>query len=223
MPRRSRRNTAKAEKEHEGRYVYIVGRPLSIATALRVSFFSEGRFPLCHWGTLVTPLDLNVIVKRLGGFNIQPTTTSLGTLFELVRDRNKNDWRMIPDFGEDDELRTDWSVMSVAYIGRTKLSDEVIASKGIRMKQLVRTDILASDFVDRFPNYHAYTSNCQNFTLHLLRDTCADVEDCPQTIRTAVKKIMRTFDRLDSGIGPLDGPSVTITWRSINSKPPCER
>jgi len=122
------------KEEPEGRYVYIVGRPLWIANTLRLSFLSEGSFPLCHWGTLVTPLDLNVMVKGLGGFNMDPPRTMpLGTLFELAREGDTNDWRMIQDFGDDDELHTDWAVMSVAYIGKTTFTDETIAAKGTWM------------------------------------------------------------------------------------------
>jgi len=151
---------------------------------------------LCHWGTLVTPLDLNVMVKGLGGFNAEPPRTMpLGTLFERVREGDTNDWRMIQDFGDEDELRTDWAVMSVPYVGKTKFTDEIIAAKGTWMMRSGCTNIVASDFVQRYPKFNGYRTNCQNFTLHLLRDTYADVEDCPKTIRMAVKNVARKFDR----------------------------
>jgi hypothetical protein len=59
-----------------------------------------------------------------------PRTVPLGTLFELVGQGGMNDWRMIQDFGEADELHTDWAVMSIAYIGKTEFNDEMIATKG---------------------------------------------------------------------------------------------
>jgi hypothetical protein len=177
----------------------------------------------------VTPLDLNVMVKGLGGFNMEPPRTMpLGTLFELVREEDTNEWRMIQDFGDDHELHTDWAVMSVVYVGKTKFTDETIAAKGTYLRDAVWcTDILASDFVQRYPKYNGYRTNCQNFTLYLLRDICTDVEDCPKTIRTAVKHIMRTLDHSswpgNENRMP-DGPSVTIMWRSrFNSKLPIKR
>jgi len=103
--------------------------------------------------------------------------------------------------------------MSVAYIGRTKLTDEDIAARGTPMMKFWYTDLLASDFIQKFPKYHGLKANCQNFALHLLQDIWVDVEDYPETISLTVKHTMSTFDRSSrrrNAYGTLDGPSVAI-------------
>ena|ERR1700693_3326879 len=123
---------ARQIKERKQRYVYVLGRPLTIADKFNLSFLSEGKLHLCHWAMLVTSLNLNQISEQLPRFDeVDRRRTKLGTLFELVRHIQDNEWQMIEDFGSLDELQTDWKVMSIAYVGKTRYSNEAIEAKGI--------------------------------------------------------------------------------------------
>jgi hypothetical protein len=135
--------------KRQPRYVYILGRPLWMANRLGISFISDGKFALCHWGLLVTPLDLNSMIDCLREFNNikRSKHQNLGTLFELVREGRVNRWRTIQNFGEGDELHTDWTTMTIAYVGTTMLNDDVFEATGdkVFLNLLICSKRLCSD------------------------------------------------------------------------------
>jgi hypothetical protein len=137
------------KRKRQPRYVYILGRPLWMATRLGVSFISDGKFALCHWGLLVTPLDLNSMIDCLREFNNikRSKHQNLGTLFELVREGRVNRWRTIQNFGEGDELHTDWTTMTIAYVGTTMSHDDVFEATGdkVFLNLLICSKRLCSD------------------------------------------------------------------------------
>lgn len=58
------------------RSVYILARPIKKAGQLR--FLSEGKFPLCHWGLLISPYNRRQLLHH-----IQKGTQSWGMIFEI--------------------------------------------------------------------------------------------------------------------------------------------
>lgn len=114
---------------HDGRSVWIFARPLTMGGALFSPFAgstSAGRYPLCHWGVLVT--------EALTDFeNLTPGTQSstdleLGTMWELqpVNGQNTVTCRSFNSF----LLYDEWRHYSAKRIGATRMTDEQINAEG---------------------------------------------------------------------------------------------
>src|ERR1700735_5432124 len=115
--------TRRSTKARRKRSVYIVARPTTIAGNL--SSLSQGKFPLCHWGLLVSAHTETELKTQCLMLNFADNDTSAlerwGTLFELIRTENGNK-PQIKEFGPGDLLR-EWGHACIAYVGKTKSSD----------------------------------------------------------------------------------------------------
>jgi hypothetical protein len=123
--------TRRSTKARRKRSVYIVARPTTIAGHL--SSLSQGKFPLCHWGLLITAHTETELKTRCLMLNFADIDTSAlerwGTLFELIRTENGNK-PQITEFGPGDLLR-EWGHACIAYVGKTKSSDYNLSMEGI--------------------------------------------------------------------------------------------
>src|SRR5271167_3003325 len=99
------------------RFAYVLARPLTIADRLHLSFVSEGKLPLCHWGMLVTNMNQGELAEKLRKvYNEQQWSLApLGTMFELVANNSDNSVSMNQLFGSW-ELHTDWQCLSFVYV-----------------------------------------------------------------------------------------------------------
>ena len=157
------------------RNVYVIARPLQSAGP--ASFLSEGKFPFCHWGLLVTKFKEVEMSRRIR--NVENTVRDpsrakpWGTLFELCRDaHDKNTYNVEYDF-EGEEWYLEWKHISVAFIGNTDVSDEKLAEEGeSHIDRIITNKLSATQIVRDHPDYHAYTNNCQNFVIYLLAVAC---------------------------------------------------
>jgi hypothetical protein len=125
------RNTS-STKNRRKRSVYIIARPTTIAGHL--SSLSQGKFPLCHWGLLVSTHSESDLQTRCTMLNLVDDTTALegwGTLFELIRTEAGNK-PQIKEFGPGDLLR-EWGHACIAYVGKTKSSDHSLSMEGISL------------------------------------------------------------------------------------------
>lgn len=122
----------------ESRSVYVLARPINAAGVF--SFLSHGKFPLCHWGILVSRFkSLPSEVQAAAGLETNPYSSSSsnlcdrlwGTLFELFRDpvTNENRAHMIEGFGHR-EITTEWHLVAMSRIGETQYLDPDIYCKG---------------------------------------------------------------------------------------------
>jgi hypothetical protein len=114
------------------RNVYILSRPLSAASHLNLSFLSDGKLPLCHWGVLVSDYDRIELQRHLQSLREDPNhrRSSLGTLIELRRtETNVNTINVIKEFGEI-EMSDEWHVMGVKYIGTTSYPIRGLRTRG---------------------------------------------------------------------------------------------
>src|SRR5271170_5121599 len=89
-PQRTRQKRPKnyIEKQIEELHVYVIARPLNVANQLNLSFLSDGKLPLCHWGILFSDYDPNEINCRLSSIMLDQSLSSmssLGTVIELHR------------------------------------------------------------------------------------------------------------------------------------------
>ena len=116
-----------------------MARPLESAGPF--SFLSEGKFPLCHWGILISnykKVDLEVLWINRKAMN-SPKTLQLswGTLFELFRipESNINKPHVIEEFGLRN-LVNEWSLASIVYVGETFFEDKALEQRGISDKLL---------------------------------------------------------------------------------------
>jgi hypothetical protein len=95
------------------RSVYILARPIKKAGQL--GFLSEGKFPLCHWGLLVSPYN-----QREMQDHIRQGTQSWGTIFEISLSLRGTHIPNIHTYS----ARTfsgDWQYACIAYVGETYL------------------------------------------------------------------------------------------------------
>jgi hypothetical protein len=120
-----RRPTSSTKKRRK-RSVYIIARPTTVAGAL--SSLSQGKFPLCHWGLLVTRHSESELKTQCLLLNIDDNLESWGTLFELIR-TEKGNKPQIKDFGPT-ELLSQWGYACIAYVGKTKSSDYALSAHG---------------------------------------------------------------------------------------------
>jgi hypothetical protein len=126
----SKKNRKRKNSRH--RNVYIIARPLQIAG--RASFLSDRKFPFCHWGLLVTktkPVEMSWRIRNIENtVRDRSSTKPWGTLFELCRDPyNKNTYNVGYGFLVE-EWYLEWKHISMAFIGNTKVSDEMLVDEG---------------------------------------------------------------------------------------------
>lgn len=112
--------------------VWLFARPLSWANIIpALQFVSDGKFPLCHWGVLVTERLLevdNVLVHRA----VAPGE-ELGIMYELHRDdSNLNTVHISRPFSSTN-LQGEWSSFTAKLIGTTGMSVRDIENHGQRV------------------------------------------------------------------------------------------
>ncbi len=131
--------------EPKVRHIYVLARPIQAAGIF--SILSQGKFPLCHWGVLLSELrnlergDYSPFPSFSGGY-LSTSTSSVdlasrvtplkwGSLFELQRDplTNQNKAHVVYDFGHTD-LHYDWKFLSLRKIGATAYHDDEIVARG---------------------------------------------------------------------------------------------
>src|SRR5947207_6055948 len=127
----SKSKNRKRKKLHL-RSVYVIARPLHIGGHL--SFLSDGKFPLCHWGLLVTKVKRTEMCNRMRSLeNVAHGVSDIkpwGTMFELQRDsHNKNTHNVIYNF-EGEEWYIEWKHILMAFIGTTNFSDNRLTKEG---------------------------------------------------------------------------------------------
>src|SRR5579859_652257 len=117
------------------RFVYVIARPTKVAGLL--GGLSEGKFPLCHWGVLVSHLNLDAlrIQNMMLQLGLDEVEREWGRLFELRRTEEGKNSVHISTFGVE-RLLTDWPHACIGYIGRTKVSDFGLSMKGIQSMEL---------------------------------------------------------------------------------------
>ena len=112
------------------RFVYVVARP--IKKARNASSLSEGKFPLCHWGLLVSPYNPRELQQCIQ-YRAEDCTrerAAWGKLFEIFDDRGIIRLRVVEHFGRRQTLMPDWGYVCIMHLGRTRLKDEDINQYG---------------------------------------------------------------------------------------------
>jgi len=131
MPSSSVAPSVRRKKRRKKRAVFIIGRPLKLARQFSVSFVSDGKFPICHWGLfLADDRSCDRAWKRYRKTRDPTDLPSRGTLFELLRlEGDKNSCQKIEDFGLED-WEEEWDYVSITYAGETSVSDQLLAAEG---------------------------------------------------------------------------------------------
>ena len=113
--------------------VWLFTRPLSYASLFPpLELTSNGSHSLRHWGVVVTELtlvDVQVILQRKRGAR-DDDETSLGTLYELLRDEKVNNVNIVRPF-KVAALKREWRAFSCQHIGLTNMTHEMIELEGI--------------------------------------------------------------------------------------------
>jgi hypothetical protein len=195
------------KKKRQLRSVFVLARPLTIADKLRISFVSDGILPLCHWAMLVSKTKEPDISDKIQTVKRNGKSGQLGTLFELVRHKNDNHAHMNQLFGPI-ELNTDWRLLSIAYVGVTDLSDEVLEDHGKTTGK--STNVVAHNITRLHPKYNGLKNNCQNFIHYLLAYACPG-QYFPRTIQNVVDKALTIFNLLNE-----DGQDGRETHRRVD-------
>jgi len=127
----SRAPNVRRKKRRKKRAVFIVGRPLKLARQFSVSFISDDKFPICHWGLFLTDdRTCDRAWKRYRNTRNPADLPSRGTLFELLRvEGDKNSCKKTGDFGLED-WEEEWDFVSITYAGQTSLSDQHLSEAG---------------------------------------------------------------------------------------------
>src|SRR5271170_2430807 len=115
------------------RAVWLFARPLSWADfIIALQWVSDGKWPCCHWGVLVTHLDITASDEFM---RRTPRTSctdelDLGTMYELHRnDINQNTVSVTRPFSTT-SLQTEWRLFSAKYIGTTEIMHEEVELEG---------------------------------------------------------------------------------------------
>jgi hypothetical protein len=115
------------------RSVWLFARPLSWADfIIALQWVSDGKYPLCHWGVLVTHLDItaNDEFMRRTPHTSGIDVLDLGTMYELQRnDINQNTVTVTSPFSTT-SLQAEWRLFSAKYIGTTEITLDQIELEG---------------------------------------------------------------------------------------------
>lgn len=117
--------------------VWLFARPLSWADfIIALQWVSDGKYPLCHWGVLITHLDITANDEFMRRTQHISSTEVLdfGIMYELRRnDINQNTLNVIHPFSTA-SLQTEWRLFSAKYIGTTEIMHEQIELEGTLTK-----------------------------------------------------------------------------------------
>jgi hypothetical protein len=169
------------------RFAYVIARPLK--SVGRLSFLSDGKFPLCHWALLVTnsrpELETDRADSPIEAQSIMHCHLQ-GTLFELHRSPDGLNPNIIEDFKLEKWCNA-WGFAISKYAGETRVSDQNLSNTGEVTSERCSLCI-ASEILRSHPDYNGYKNNCQNFVVYLLQFACPEYT-APQTIRDFVKNL----------------------------------
>jgi hypothetical protein len=217
--------------ESKVRHIYLLARPIQAAGVF--SILSHGKFPLCHWGVLLSELrDLEKdyyreysgsylsISNRSVDWASRVTPLKWGSLFELCRDplTNQNKAHVVYNFGHT-HLQDDWKSFCLRKIGVTTYHDGEIFAEGSSPPYLsgVHTnDPLAASITSTYPHYDGYSNNCQNFVLYLLDYLCPGAS-LPDSIQGLVNGLFSSFYLDPPSSFHLDPPSAP--WPDVSRLP----
>ena len=192
-------------KKTEDNSVWLLARPLSHALRIPVlAASSAGKFPLSHWGILVTDLSLEDISMTLRdiGFSMATEHQPLGNLFELNQCPNgTNTLNTTSPFRQKD-LRAHWPMASFKYVGKTLDSKTQIEQKCWLPLMKWEADSLGVDILSAHPNYKLFTNNCQNFAKYLIEEIC----NVPLTVETIEQVLNNLYDPKNREQPPLYFP-----------------
>ena len=114
-----------------GRSVWIFARPLRFATIFGSQFVSHGQFPFCHWGVLITELDVESAKELLVEDELSTEDSLLGEMWELFRrEDDTNEIDVTRPFNVS-HVKEGWNLFAAEPLGTTTLSEEQIAKEGI--------------------------------------------------------------------------------------------
>jgi hypothetical protein len=114
-----------------GRSVWIFARPLQFATIFGSQFVSHGKFPFCHWGMLITELDVDTVKELLTEHDMTTEDSSLGEMWELFRRENDSNEIDVTRPFKLSDVGEDWNLFSAEPLGMTTLNNEQIEDEGI--------------------------------------------------------------------------------------------
>ena len=116
-------------RERSARSVYIVARPINKAGPL--SPLSEGKFSLCHWALLISPINENELrshIERQASSCCESRQSSWGTLFEIFNVDGTVQVNVVEHFGR--HISPDWGYAYIMHLGETYLQDAKIVRHG---------------------------------------------------------------------------------------------
>ena len=144
----SRLKRAPSLEKRRIRSVYIVAKPLRSAGQL--ASLSEGKFPLCHWGLLVSPYNARELHRYIQYRSKNGCGCGdWGTLFEIVRIEGRHEVNKVEHFGSN--LLPEWSCFCIAYVGVTQLPDRRIFDHGIPLIITTNRSIRYRGHLSRLP------------------------------------------------------------------------
>ena len=120
--------------------VWIFAKPLSGASVIPTfitALISRGKFPLCHWGVLITHLtsvDVERLEFRTG--ELGQGDDSFGVLWELNRAPDDKNTVNVQPFTLL-TLKNQWIKFSAKYIGTTTMNHDEIQREGINSSSFV--------------------------------------------------------------------------------------
>lgn len=177
------------------RSVWLFARPLSLANLFSpLGLTSAGKYHLCHWGVLVTPLsarELRSILIKLNKLaeECPQFDGSMGTMWELNRvEGTVNTVNKTTSFSPS-LVRKEWKLLSACSAGETTMTDEEIQVQGATNKDC--PDSPALRIIKSRPDYKLYENNCQNFAKYLV-ETISPGSFCPDTIQSYMEQWLAT-------------------------------
>src|SRR5438045_8473980 len=111
--------------------VWLLARPLSHTSLIPpLASLSDGKYPLCHWGALITELSVNDIEEHFENRYGSPER-NMGTLYALHRAENQYSANILPPFLPSN-LQAEWRRISTTWLTVTTKSSEASSTSGTR-------------------------------------------------------------------------------------------
>lgn len=194
------------DNSQTSRGVWVLARPLSWSLRLLPlpSQTSDGVFPLCHWGILVTHLPEQMVKDIVADSRAKRGygAVNLGQLLELNRIEHRSTLNLTEEFSSA-SFGHAWSVVSAQYVGETRMQKAEIWAEDT---PLLRSSLIPPARIIRDnPQYDLFTANCQNFAQYLVHSICLPpCTLCPRTIRDTLTRPFPPPPRNAAG-GPIPG------------------
>src|SRR5438105_1676198 len=159
------------QRSRNAQSVWILARPLSACSVFPpFEWTSRGKYPLCHWGVLVSPLsvvDVKALLYAMRQTRHTTEDSEIGIMWELEHHVGQLNTVNVTRPFTVSCARKFWNTFNAECVGGTTYNRTAIQAEGTRRRDIRLQFTVAIKITKERPDYKLFENNCQNFAKFL--------------------------------------------------------